>query len=279
MVGLIGNFDEFHQVIIDWSHSPQVNEQHNLSSTDWGMRTPSPDRFWCLADSPQHRVMAHHARWVGDPATDDQHPQSGVVVKGVEATWQYRLRPEDNRAQKWLVSKFPILGNLQHMAYCKPYLQGLSCINRTNQWWIEDGHAAALMQETPPRIDLNALNILAEAPFRGMQQGLHKSGKIRWGNSSYRYADTHIKYIGNIWDVITKSKDLHTFATFLSCFLPNKSWLFAPSRNTSGQWIGGFPFDSLLGASFASGTYGAARLWKAPCQRWNEDSCQLGYLR
>ena len=47
MIGLIGNFDEFHQVIIDWSHSPQVNEQHNLSSTDWGMRTPSPDRFWC----------------------------------------------------------------------------------------------------------------------------------------------------------------------------------------------------------------------------------------
>ena len=58
--GLIGNFHEFHQVIIDRSHSPQVNEQHHLSSTEVCEHHRLIDSD-ALADSPEHSVMAQES--------------------------------------------------------------------------------------------------------------------------------------------------------------------------------------------------------------------------
>lgn len=265
--GLIGNFHEFHEVILDRSHSPQVNE-HHLSSTEVCEHHRLIDSD-ALADSPEHSVMAQESVWPCYRWSTSAKRSCG------QRSWGNMAIPFNIWSQSAKVVGFP---SFQFSKTSKTWhtLVTKSFMHQSNQSVMNRRWTCCTDAGNPSSYRPQCLEYPSRGSIPWDAAGTSQVNKIRWGNWSYRYVD-----VGDIWDVITKSKDtliLRNVSLILSCFFLTNLWLFVPSRNNSGQDLGGFSFDSLLGGSFASGTYGAARLWKAPCQHWNEDSCQLGYL-
>lgn len=223
MIGLIGNFHEFHQVIIDRSHSPQVNEQHHLSSTEVCEHHRLIDSD-ALADSPEHSVMAQESVWPCYRWSTSAKRSCG------QRSWGNMAIPFNIWSQSAKVVGFPSfqfskIFKTWHTFVTKSFMHQ-SNQSVTNRRWTCCTDAGNPSSYRPQCL---------EYPSRGSipwdAAGTSQVNKIRWGNWSYRYVD-----VGDIWDVITKSKDRRILRNVSFMFFPNKSLTFCTEPEQ--QWPG-----------------------------------------